>query len=371
MQPERFAQLTGKYRALKLAVLGDFCLDRYLEIDAAHQEVSLETGLRVHKVISVRAQPGGAGTILNNLSALGVGEVYPVGFAGDDGEGFELYRALERGLPGTHLNHFIRTDQRRTFTYCKPLLVEAGKPPVELNRLDIKNHTPTPGALQRLVLKHLEQLESVVDGIVVLDQVDLPESGVVTSRVLHYLNGLAKRRPELLVLADSRRGLQNYPPLAFKMNRAELERTCNRTGGAAIREVKTAAARLARINGQPVFITLAEKGIVGALPSGEVQHVAAFPVTGPIDIVGAGDAVSANVVAALVAGGTLLEALQLASAAACVVIHKLGTTGTANLTEIREVLAAHRRCTNKKRRELSAFAFPHATQRLKAARQQR
>src|SRR5213083_3660527 len=95
MTPTRFQAITGRYRDLSIAVLGDFCLDRYLEIDPAKREVSLETGLPVHNVVNVRAQPGGAGTILNNLSALGIGAIYPIGFAGDDGEGFELRRALE------------------------------------------------------------------------------------------------------------------------------------------------------------------------------------------------------------------------------------------------------------------------------------
>jgi D-beta-D-heptose 7-phosphate kinase/D-beta-D-heptose 1-phosphate adenosyltransferase len=54
--------------------------------------------------------------------------------------------------------------------------------------------------------------------------------------------------------------------------------------------------------------------------------------------VGAGDAVTANLVAVLAAGGTLEEALEVANAAASVVIHKLGTTGTANPGEIRALL---------------------------------
>ena len=56
---------------------GDFCLDRYLEIDPTRKEVSIETGLPVHNVANVRPQPGGAGTILNNLVALGVGVTSP------------------------------------------------------------------------------------------------------------------------------------------------------------------------------------------------------------------------------------------------------------------------------------------------------
>ena len=90
MNSTQFHQITGCYRRLSIAVLGDFCLDRYLEIDPALAETSLETGLSVFNVVRVRAQPGGAGTVLNNLAALGIGRIIPVGFAGDDGEGFEL-----------------------------------------------------------------------------------------------------------------------------------------------------------------------------------------------------------------------------------------------------------------------------------------
>src|SRR5438552_13836431 len=108
MTRERFQAIAGRYRDLSIAVLGDFCLDRYLEIDPARQEVSLETGLPVHNVVNVRAQPGGAGTVLNNLAALGVGTIFPVGFAGNDGEGYELRRALA-AQPGVRLDHFLQT----------------------------------------------------------------------------------------------------------------------------------------------------------------------------------------------------------------------------------------------------------------------
>ena len=74
MNPSRFRSITEKYPALRVAVVGDVCLDRYLEIDPEKQETSIETGLAVHNVVNVRSQPGGAGTILNNLVALGVGD---------------------------------------------------------------------------------------------------------------------------------------------------------------------------------------------------------------------------------------------------------------------------------------------------------
>lgn len=337
MTPERFQEITGQYSALRVAVLGDFCLDRYLEIDPGREEISIETGLPVHNVIQVRAQPGGAGTILNNLAALGIGRIYPIGFAGFDGEGFELWRSLE-WLPGVRLEHFVRTVQRRTFTYCKPLVRAVGRPPMELNRLDIKNWTPTPGLLQGLLINRLAAVAEFVDAIIVLNQVDIPETGVVTQKVLGVLAGLVQTRPELIVLADSRRGLRGYPPVIFKMNARELSVAREAGQAPGLDQVKESVSALSRQNGRSVFVTLAEQGILGATAAGEVEHITALPTRGPIDIVGAGDAVSANLTAAIAAGAGLRESLEIANAAASVVIHKLGTTGTATPFEIAECL---------------------------------
>src|SRR6476620_4119780 len=146
MNIARFQEISGEYARLRIAVVGDFCLDRYLLIDPTKEETSIETGLPVYNVVEVRSQPGAAGTILNNLVALGVGEILAVGYCGDDGEGYELRRALA-AQPGVSLEHFLTAPSRRTLVYCKPLVVEAGKPPRELNRLDTKNWTPTPAEL--------------------------------------------------------------------------------------------------------------------------------------------------------------------------------------------------------------------------------
>src|SRR5947207_14085078 len=108
MNPARFSAITARYPRLRIGVVGDFCLDRYLEIDPAKAETSIETGLPVYNVVRVRSQPGAAGTILNNLVALGVGKLYPVGFAGDDGEGYELLRCL-REKSGVKMDYLLQT----------------------------------------------------------------------------------------------------------------------------------------------------------------------------------------------------------------------------------------------------------------------
>jgi len=337
MTPERFQAITQAYPRLRVAVVGDFCLDRYLEIDPARGEISLETGLPVYNIARVRSQPGGAGTILNNLAALGVGTLFPSGFSGVDGEGYELRRALA-AIPGVCLDYFIETPERHTFTYCKPLVLDLGRPPRELSRLDQKNWTPTSRALAARLGTGVLELARRTDALALLSQVDQPETGVLAQPVLEAVRGLARACPDRLVLADSRLGLRDFPPVIFKMNAAELSALTGLSAGAPLPEIAQAAGRLAGRNGRPVFVTLAERGLVGAAPGGPTEHLPALPLRGEIDIVGAGDAVTANLTAALAAGATLREALELATVAASIVIHQLGTTGTASVAQMRNLL---------------------------------
>ncbi len=336
MNSHRLQEITSRYRHLRVAVVGDFCLDRYLEIDPARIETSIETGLGVHNVMNVRAQPGAAGTILNNLVALGIGSIRAVGFCGEDGEGYELLRAL-RALPGVNLSHFVQTPLRRTFTYCKPLLLESGHPPRELNRLDSKNWTPTPPELSRAFAAALAVLRAECDAVILMDQVDIADTGVLTRELLAGLRDLDCAIP---ILADSRRGLHGYPPCIFKMNAAELAALSGCAAHASLAEISCAASQLAVKNRRAVFITLAERGIVGAAPDGYTGHVPAVPVHGPIDVVGAGDSVTANLAAALAAGASLGEAMELAALASSVVLHQLGTSGAARVGDIEALLDA-------------------------------
>ena len=337
MSPTRFREITSRYPSLRLTLVGDFCLDRYLEIDPGRAETSIETGLEVRNVMRVRSQPGAAGTILNNLVALGVGHVDVVGFCGEDGEGYELLRTLGDLAP-VCIGGFLQTPARRTFTYCKPLLVSPDQPPVELNRLDFKNWDPTPPEVETSLCGLLEERMASADAVIAMDQVDLEDTGVITRGVRDCVGAMSARMPQKLVLADSRRGLAPWPAVGFKMNAAELGTLSGRPWKGNLNEVREQASALALRNRRPVFVTLAEQGVVGADADGNTEHVSALPVRGPIDIVGAGDSVTANLTMALAAGATLREALMLAMAGANIVVHQLGTTGTASVAQLHERL---------------------------------
>jgi rfaE bifunctional protein kinase chain/domain len=320
---------------LTIAVLGDLFLDRYLDIDSSLTEPSLETGLDAYQVVRIRANPGAAGTVVNNLAALGVGRVLPFAVIGDDGEGYELRQALGK-TTGVDPSAVLTRSDRRTPTYTKPMLHQGGQAPRELNRLDIHNRTPLPKEAESKLIDLLENAWPALDGVVVMDQVSQPECGVVTSPVRQRASELAQRSPRP-VLADSRERIGLFRGVCLKPN----QRECQRAVGCD--DLFDSVKRLSNRVHAPVFCTRAEHGILVGQPGQDPVEVPAYPVSGPIDPVGAGDSTSAGIICSLASGLTLAQAAAFGNLVASITVQQIGTTGVASpdqvLRRCREVLS--------------------------------
>lgn len=334
MKAERFKKITSGYRAIRVVLIGDVALDRYLHIDPALAETSLETGLPVHNVVAVRPQPGAGGNVLANLAALGPKTLMAVGFSGDDGEGLELRRALE-GM-GVDLRHFLVRPDRATFTYTKPIIVRPGRPPEELSRLDIRSRTPTPAALEDDIIAGLRAAVAKTDVVVAMDQVPEPANGVLTRRVKAEVAALARRFPKKVFIADSRTSIGDFADVRIKVNRSELARHFGAAEEGA--NLSALAERWSSDLGRQVFVTLGADGVLVA-DGRRVARIEGIPLEPPIDSCGAGDSVLASIAMALAAGATPAEAAELGNAAGAVTSKRIGTTGTATVTELAAVLA--------------------------------
>jgi bifunctional ADP-heptose synthase (sugar kinase/adenylyltransferase) len=302
----------------RIGLVGDLFLDRYFDIDPARDEPSVETGLTAYQVARVRSYPGALGTVLNNLVALGVGNLVPIAIIGDDGEGYELRQCLAK-LPGVSGQGLILASDRRTPTYSKPMY---GKR--ELNRLDIKNRTPTPERLQDRVVTMLEEMFDSFDALLVLDQVSEENCGVVTDRVRNRIAEMGAAHPKRFILADSRERIGTFTNVCIKPNQAEFAKANNRF----------------LCSNRHVFLTKGGDGMEVIEPSGPHGYeastdVPAYPVPGPIDICGAGDSCSAGIACAMVSGADHTEAAAFGSLIASITIQQLGTTGTAQPDQVR------------------------------------
>ena len=332
----RLKAILKTFPKLRIGVVGDFFLDAYYDCDPALNEKSLETGKNCYQVVRLRRQAGAAGTVAANLKAMGIGYVEAVGFCGDDGEGYELRRAME-GL-GLEMEGFFRCPERFTPTYGKPCYVDSGlrgKPVVEeLERLDIKNRRTTPLSLQREIIAYVDGRMDAWDGLIILDQVSEPNCGLLTSRVRRFIAQQARRRPRGIFLADARERIGLFKQVMIKPNQFEAAAALGHKQRRPTLKASGEHARaLARATHRPVFLTLSTKGMLVA-DGQTLERVPAFPVAGPIDPVGAGDTTSAGLVTSLAAGAGLVEAATFASLAASITVQQLGTTGTANPRQI-------------------------------------
>jgi bifunctional ADP-heptose synthase (sugar kinase/adenylyltransferase) len=327
MTCERLGELVRGFAHARIAVVGDFFLDKYLEIDPALAERSIETGKIAHQVAAVRSSPGAAGTVVANLAALGAVSLFAVGFSGDDGEGYELRNGL-RTL-GCDTAHLHVAPERMTPTYLKPR--DAGDPTLagEHSRYDTKNRRPTPEAIQRKTIESLDALLAGVDAVIVSDQVEEADCGVVTARLRDALAQRAECCPHVIFWADSRRRIREFRRVIVKPN--QFEAVGHETPGPDARvepdELLAAMERLRAATGAPLCVTRGPAGMVVTDP--EPTRVPGVRVEGPTDPTGAGDSATAGAVLALCSGATLPEAALVGNLVASITIEQLATTGTA------------------------------------------
>ncbi len=321
-------------RQKKIAVIGDFFLDKYLIIDPSLAEISLETGKISNQVVQIYHSPGAAGTVTSNLVALGVGKIYAIGAIGNDGTGFELIDDLTR-LNVDH-RYLIRDNSIFTPTYTKPMKI-MGQKREEQERLDIKNRKPLPPEIENQVLEHLDDGINKVDGLIVADQVEELNHGIITDKVRARISELGVQHPEKVIFADSRNRIGLFRNVMIKPNKFEAHYALFRESKKAIpiELAKDLGIKLNHLTNRPVFVTLEKDGILVCADEKAIQ-IPTLPVTGEIDPVGAGDSVAAGIVASLCTGASLELAAFMGMVVASITIQKIGTTGTASPAEIRQ-----------------------------------
>lgn len=332
MNRTRLAHLLSRFSEVSVLVVGDFFLDKYLAIDRGLSEPSLETGLEAYQVVGRRCSPGAAGTVTSNLRALGVRTI-ALGVIGDDGEGYDLRQGLR--ATGVDTGLLIEARDRFTPTYTKPMVRERDGREHEINRLDIQNRTPTPDALQGQVIDGLRRAVSQVNGIVIADQVEAPDFGVITARVREELAELAERHSEKVFFADSRAHIGLFRSVMIKPNRREAVRALHPEWDGDVDRgmAERCGQALYAQNRKPVYLTMGEEGLLLFTDAG-CEPVSAVRVTGEIDPVGAGDSATAGIASALCAGATHREAALVGNLVASITVQQVGATGTASPEQV-------------------------------------
>jgi rfaE bifunctional protein kinase chain/domain len=278
--------------------------------------------------VSTEVTPGAAGTVANNLIALGISRVAVLGAIGDDGHGYELIRALSSGGISAELS--VKSSRVGTFTYTKLINAETGEE--DLPRIDYISNRPLPVEVEEQIVRNLEAYIDAFDVVLVSDQAETESGGVITPAVRQSLAKLAITFPEKVVWVDSRVRAEHFRNVIIKPNRAEAGAACLRQFGVVDFE------KLRRHTNAPfVLVTDGGDGVI-VVQEGRETRVKTRPEPHPVDICGAGDSFSAAAATAFAVTADPLQAARFGNFVASITIMKKGT-GTASPEE---VLAAER-----------------------------
>lgn len=326
MDHARINDLFESINQLKLAVVGDLCLDMVMHLDEDPSEVSAETGLPGRAVSRYTCTPGGGANVAANLASLGVASVAVAGVVGDDLFGRELVRQLEAmGIDTATVT--VQPKDVQTVVFGKPVLAGA-----EQARLDFGFRNKLSDASEKAMLEALDHLLQSCDAVVLNQQVP----GSMSPRFIEEAGKLIARH-DALVLLDSRDHGGAFEGVTRKLNELEMARLAGAASDSSstldLKQLHDEARILAESSGRPVFVTRGERGMLAA-DGDEVHTINGIQLLGKTDPVGAGDTVAAVLTACLAAGAGALEAAELANLAAAVTVGKVHTTGTATRDEI-------------------------------------
>jgi bifunctional ADP-heptose synthase (sugar kinase/adenylyltransferase) len=314
------AEILAALPRLRALIIGDICLDRWCRYDPALSLPSAETGIPRVAVVTTESTAGAGGTVAGNLAALGVGRVAVLGVIGDDGNGYELRRALaRRGIRDL----LVEARNRQTFAYTK--LINRVTDIEDLARVDFV-FAPVPET-QPTVLNRLLEAVDDYDLFLISDQSETDAGGVVTEAVRVLLAELAAVYRDKIFLADSRRRAHLFSGLMLKVNGTEAEAASR----AALGRVDFAALR--EHTKAPVLFVTQGGGPVRVFDLAGESLVSVRTIENPVDICGAGDSFAAGAAAALFLTRDPARAADFGSTVASITIRKRGT-GTASPEEI-------------------------------------
>jgi rfaE bifunctional protein kinase chain/domain len=328
MKSEFLQEVLEKVKSVKIAIIGDFCLDAYWFVDKSKSEISIETGNPTEPIRQQKYSLGGAGNVANNLAALEIRDIRAFGVTGNDPFGAEMISIMNKtGInPG---NMLIQDEQWSTHVYIKPHLGEK-----EQNRIDFGNFNSLSDKIADRLIQNLRKEADEVDLTIINQQV---LSGIHTDYFRQKLVDVITNFPEKIFIADSRNYTDYYKGAYRKMNDTEAVRLCGIPKEpdeiVSYSEVIYAAERLYERYRKPLLITRGSRGSVVTDDKG-ISEIGGLMVLSRVDTVGAGDSYLAGAAAALAAGYSLETAGEIGTFTAGVTIQKLFQTGTATPEEV-------------------------------------
>jgi len=318
--------LEGGFSQLKVLVVGDIMLDRYIHGEV--ERISPEAPVPVLRHAQRYERAGGAANVAMNLAGLGC-QAFLSGFWGSDTEQGELQTILERVGVDT-----VGVVSSSLPTISKTRIVGRNQ---QLLRLDIESRDTPPAVEMDRLIERATSLVDKVHAVVLSDYA----KGALSRELCESVIRVARERG-VPVLADPKTpDLSKYSgATSVCPNLGELSLATGIPWHQTDALLNAGQQQVAQHDLQFLTVTMSEKGIGVLWP--ERRYHSPARAREVFDVSGAGDTVIATIAASLAGGLKIETAIDLANLAAGIVVGKMGTVPIAQ----HELIAALTPSTN-------------------------
>lgn len=311
MKRRRISRICSAIGRSSVAVVGDLMLDRYFWGQV--ERISPEAPVPVVEVARTNTRPGGAANVAWNLVSLGCRPKL-AGIVGRDSKAGEIRELLrEQKIRGDYLVSDpgrITTEKIRIVAHNQQVV-----------RADFESGEDIgAGTLKKLteaVAKAMRRSKAVV--------VSDYGKGVVSLPVMDEIRAICGRR-KIPLLIDPKEGHFGLYRGAWAItpNLKEAGGFYNTKISSTADLEKVGRSLLEDLQAHAVLITRGEEGMTLFEEGRRSRH---FPTRASevYDVTGAGDTVISVLAAGLAAGASIYESIELANAAAGIVVRELGT----------------------------------------------
>jgi len=333
--------IINNFNNCRILVVGDIMIDEYVWGDV--DRISPEAPVQVVHVKRETSTLGGAGNVVNNISALKA-KISIVGIAGSGLNSDRLIKMFEN--IGADCNGIIRDENRSTT--LKTRIIAANQ---HVLRIDRESRLQISDSLANKLLKYVEEKISDIDLLIISDY----GKGLLTGKVLSGLISIASKNDKISIVDPKGLDFSKYVGASIiTPNRKEAAIA----SGIDIQDrgnlIKAGEKLIETLKLKRLLITCGKDGMMlfeYNKPTLQIQTQAKQVY----DVSGAGDTVVAVMGLSLASGASYRDASYLANAAAGIVVGKLGTA-TISQDELKAALDIDKNIVPGKFQELSRLS---------------
>jgi D-beta-D-heptose 7-phosphate kinase / D-beta-D-heptose 1-phosphate adenosyltransferase len=311
MRQNELIKLLDRVRGVRVLVLGDVMLDRF--VYGSVTRVSPEAPIPVLEVLRSLDSGGGAANVARNVAAIGA-TVTLIGVTGNDPWAADLREQLATS-PGIDAQLIVDFDRPTT---VKTRYVADGQ---QILRADRELRASLSADVERRILAQFEDSLRHADVVVLSDYA----KGVLSKRITQTAIQAARDAAKPVIVDPKSKDLRKYTgATVLTPNRLELQAACGFE--CATDETVESAARPFLDNDVcgAMVVTRGKDGMSVVVKGQAAVHLRTM-ARQVFDVSGAGDTAVAAMASGIAAGASIVSASTLANLAAGIVVGKLGT----------------------------------------------